>query len=212
MQESHPTHMQSHDDYGIYMHINTTKSHHFMALLYGMTPWQITFHDFQMTWIHLHSLPLGRPSTRDESATSLVQWWNPTSSGRYPPSDDWHHPIQRLEPAFFPQKCQDVLYRISKNMEMPWMVSKVQALRSDFNMTLVPGCKSLESTKFRSCASRFCPSISLDFPVDSRIPLAVLRMAALRSTSWWTKWLLKIGSRKMSELSLTMKYDKYNEL
>ena len=49
---------------------------------------------------------------------------------RYPPSDDWHHPIQRLEPGkkkikaavFFPQKCQDVLYRISKNMEMPWMI------------------------------------------------------------------------------------------
>lgn len=211
MQESHPT------------HIIMMKSLHFMALLYGMTPWHITFHDFQMTWIHLHSLPLGRPSTRDESATSLVQWWNPTSSGRYPPSDDWHHPIQRLEPGkkkikaavFFPQKNMTRSFRISKNIEAlddSTMVSKVQALRSDFNMTLVPGCKSLESTKFRSCASRFCPSISLDFPVDSRIPLAVLRMAALRSTSWWTKWLLKIGSRKMSELSLTMKYDKYNEL
>lgn len=115
MQESHPTHMQSHDDYGIYMHINTTKSHHFMALLYGMTPWQITFHDFQMTWIHLHSLPLGIPSTRDESATSLVQWWNPTSSGRYPPSDDWHHPIQRLEPG---KKKSKRLFFFHKNVKM----------------------------------------------------------------------------------------------
>ena len=163
-----------------------------------MTPWHMTFYDIMTFKWHeftLISSPPSRPSTRDESATSLAQWRNPTSSGRYPPSDDWHHPIQRLEPiqtAFVPFTQKN---KISKNYEASkhWMIPRFPtALRSDFNMTLVPGFKSLESTKLRSCEAlqRIFFSIS-QFPVDSRVPLAVLHMAFLTvlSTSWRKKMI-----------------------